>query len=155
MADEAPVRFDLRFTRAAQTNTASRLLEVGPHPGQPRQHVLELRELHLHFRLARPRARGEDVEDDLGSIHHAGSELELDVLSLRRRELVVEDDQRGREVGDAVSKLFQLSLAEVRRRARPIEQLSDLADDLRPCRIREARQLFEMFSRDDADPPSA
>ena len=43
------------------------------------------------------------------------------------------------------SKLLQLSLAEVRRRARPVEQLRDFSDDLRAGGVREPRQLFEMF----------
>src|SRR5690606_675271 len=65
-ADDAAVRLELRLTRAAQADASADPREVRPHPLQPRQHVLELRELDLHLRLGRARTRREDVQDELG-----------------------------------------------------------------------------------------
>ena len=56
VVDQPAVGLELRFTRAAHADAAAEFLEVGPHAREPRQHVLELRELHLHLRLA-PTAR--------------------------------------------------------------------------------------------------
>ena len=148
MPDEAAVGLDLRLTRTPQTDASAGLLEVRPHSGQTGEHVLELRQLHLHLRLARPRPRREDVQDELRAIHHPRAELELDVLPLRRRQLVVEDHQRRPDVGHAVAQFLELSLSEIGRRARPIQELRDLADDLGARRVGEARQLFQMLGQE-------
>jgi hypothetical protein len=148
MTDQSAVRLDLRFTGPAQTNSAARLLQVRPHARQSGQHVLELRELHLHLRLARARTRREDVENDLGPVHDARPELELDVLPLRRRQLVVEDHQRRADVGDAATQLLQLSLPEIRRRTRTIDQLREFPDDFSARRVGQTRQLLEMLRQE-------
>jgi hypothetical protein len=93
-ADEAAVRLQLRLTRTAEPDTAADTRKVRPHPLQPRQHVLQLRQFHLHLRLAGPRARREDVEDQLRAVHHPRLQRLLEVLALRRRQLLVEDDER-------------------------------------------------------------
>ena len=61
-------------------------------PDQPRQQVLQLRELDLQLAFARPRAPREDVEDQLRAIDDLAVERLLEVAQLRRRQLVVEDD---------------------------------------------------------------
>jgi hypothetical protein len=44
-----------------------------------------------------------------------------------------------------MSELLQLPLPQIGRGVRPIEELRDLPDDVRPGRIREARQLLQML----------
>ena len=61
-------------------------------PDQPRQQVLQLRELDLQLAFARPRAPREDVEDELRAVDDLAVERLLEVAQLRRRQLVVEDD---------------------------------------------------------------
>jgi hypothetical protein len=80
--DESTVRLELRFAGASHPDTPAKLLEVRPHPRQPGQHVLQLRKLDLHLRLARAGARGEDVEDELRAVHHALADGVLEVLPL-------------------------------------------------------------------------
>ena len=53
VVDQPAVGLELRFAGTAHADAAAELLEVGPHARQARQHVLELRELHLHLRFAR------------------------------------------------------------------------------------------------------
>ena len=53
---------------------------------------LQLRELDLQLAFARPRAAREDVEDQLRAVEHLALERRLEVAQLRRRQLVVEDD---------------------------------------------------------------
>ena len=59
---------------------------------QPRQQVLQLRQLDLQLAFARARAPREDVEDELRAIDDLAADRLFDVPQLRRRQLVVEDD---------------------------------------------------------------
>jgi hypothetical protein len=145
MVDETTVGLELRFTGAAHADAAAKLLQVRPHPREAREHVLELRELHLHLCLARARARREDVQDQLGTIHHALARGVLDVLPLRRRELVIEDDERCVRLLDERAELLDLPFPEVRRGIRTIDLLSDASDDDGAGSVRELLELIEML----------
>ena len=70
LPDHPAVGFELGFARAPETDTAADTRQVGPHPGQSRQHVLQLRQLDLELGFVAPGAGGEDVEDELGAVHH-------------------------------------------------------------------------------------
>jgi len=118
---------------------------VRPHPRQPRQQILELRQLHLHARFTRARTRSEDIKDELCAIHHARAHDLLDVLSLRRRELVIKNDQRGAKFLNAKLELLYLPRSQIRPGVRPVELLRQGADDLRTGRIGKAPELFEML----------
>src|SRR6185437_10723429 len=107
--DQSAVGLELRLAGSPHADAAAKFLEVGPHSSEARQHVLELRELHLHLGLARSRARREDIEDELGAVHHAAADRVLDVLALRRRQLVVEDDERRAVFLYAIAQLVDLA----------------------------------------------
>ena len=62
---------------------------------QPRQQVFQLRELDLQLAFARPRAPREDVENELRAIDDLAADCLFDLPQLRRRQLVVEDDDVG------------------------------------------------------------
>ena len=80
---------------------------------QAREQVLELRELHLRARLARSGVRGEDVEDDRGTVERPDPLPPLlEVPHLAGRELVVEDHESGAVLA---CRLFDLLLGCVRR----------------------------------------
>jgi hypothetical protein len=49
--------------------------------------VLQARELHLELAFGGLRTLREDLEDQLGAVHHAALQLALDVALLRRRQL--------------------------------------------------------------------
>ena len=142
--DQSPVGLELRFTGAAHADTAAEFLEVGPHAREARQHVLELRELHLHLRFRRTRPRGKDVQDQLGPIHHAFADRVFDVLALRRRKLFVEQHERCVELLDAQAELLELSFAEVCPGVRPVDLLRQLTDDHGARGIGQVGQLAEM-----------
>jgi hypothetical protein len=118
---------------------------VGPHARQSRQRVLELRELHLHLRLAAARAGGEDVENELGAIDDARADRVLDVLPLARRQLVVEDDERRLLLGDQGLELLDLALAQIGARMRAVELLRELTDDRGARRVGETRELAQVL----------
>lgn len=150
--DQSAIRLQLRFAGSADANAATELLEVGPHPRQAWQHVLELRELDLHLRLVGLGADREDVEDQFGAIHDALGRRILDILSLTGRELVVEDDERGVALGGQRGKLLDLALAEVGAGMWPVDLLDELTDNLRTGCVGEFGEFPEVFIR---GPPSA
>src|SRR5436189_4887232 len=55
LADDPPVRLELALARAAGPDAATGPRQVRPEAGEPRQLVLELRELHLEATLVRAR----------------------------------------------------------------------------------------------------
>ena len=93
--DDPAVGLELGFARAPETDTAADTGQVGPHPGQPGQQVLQLRQLDLQLGLVTAGPGGEDVEDDLRPVHDPDLELALEVGALDRGELLVEDDEGG------------------------------------------------------------
>ena len=145
MADETAVRLELGLARAAHADAAAELLEVGPHARQPRQRVLELRELHLHLGLGAARAHGEDVEDQLGAVDDALADLALEVLALRRREFIVEDDDRRLVLGDERLQLLDLAAPDVGRGVGTVDLLGERRDDDGARGVRELRQLVEVL----------
>ena len=91
-ADPPAIGFELGFARAAGADAAAQPRQLEPGADQPRQQILQLRELDLQLAFARPRAAREDVEDELRAIDDLAFEPLLQLAQLRRRQLVVEDD---------------------------------------------------------------
>ncbi len=85
---------------------------------QPRQQVFQLRELDLQLAFARPRAPREDVEDELRAIDDLAADRLFDLPQLRRRQLVVEDDDVDVGFGGRGRERLNLAGAEKRRRIR-------------------------------------
>ena len=73
--------------------------------------LLEARQLHLQLALVGLRALREDFQDHLGAIEHAQLQFLFDVSLLRRRQLVVEHDERGVELGRGARHLRHLAAA--------------------------------------------
>src|SRR5690606_2978116 len=81
---------------------------------QPRQKVLELRELDLRLALATLRVLAEDVEDHRGAVDDLDAHDILEGAALARRQLGVGDDRVGAERRDDPRELLRLPLAQVR-----------------------------------------
>src|SRR5919201_19075 len=71
--------------------------------------MLEARELDLELAFACPGALREYFENQLGAIEHAQVERALDVALLRRRELMVEDDERRVQLGCRAAHFVDLA----------------------------------------------
>ena len=65
--------------------------------GEPREKVVELRELHLKLAFAGARAAGEDVQDELRAVQHFAREGFVEVAELGRRQVAVEQNRVGLE----------------------------------------------------------
>ena len=103
----------------------------------------ELRQLDLQPRLARARAAREDVEDQLGAVDDLRLERLLEVAHLRRREVVVEDDQVGLALLDQRLQLLELALAEEGGRVHGAAPLHQLAQDARAGGLGQQRQFVQ------------
>src|SRR5574341_737638 len=144
-ANDAAVGLELRFAGAAEPDAAADTRQVRPHAGQARQQVLELRQFDLQLRLVAARARGEDVENHLGAIHHAHAEALLELDALHRRQALVEQQQGGAARRQLVFQRFNLALAEVEVGSGCIDALDGSPDDLGAGGIRESLEFPQVL----------
>ena len=86
----SPVGFQLGFTRTARSDSASELRHLNAVPGQPRQHVLQLREFDLQLAFPRTRVPRKNVEDELRTVNHPPLDDLFNIALLRRAEIVIE-----------------------------------------------------------------
>ena len=145
-ADDPAVGLELRFARAPQPDAATDPREVGPHAREARQQVLELCQLHLHFCLRRARARGEDVEDQLGAVHHPHRQRLLQIRPLHGREGLVEQHQRRAGVLEDALELLDLPLPQIEGGRGRFDALVGLAHHLGPGGIGKPAKLVQMVS---------
>jgi hypothetical protein len=92
LADQPPVGLQLALARSPRADPAAGARQVGPHPRQARQVVLERGELDLEPPLARLGVAREDVDDQRRSVEHLAVEQLLQAALLVRIELVVDDE---------------------------------------------------------------
>ena len=83
--DFPAIGFKLRFTWASSADSASKLRHFHAASSQPRQQVLQLRQLHLQLAFTTAGMAGKDVEDELRTIDHPRIHFALNVALLRRR----------------------------------------------------------------------
>ena len=95
MGDQPAVLLELLFARSANADASLVPRQVRPQPLEPGHGVLELGELHLEMSFVRPGMSGEDVEDDLGPIHHLDLDGPFQVARLGGSQVVIEDDHVG------------------------------------------------------------
>ena len=128
---------------SARPDPAAGPREVGPQPGQPRQLVLELGQLHLEAALVGLRVLGEDVEDQPAPVDDLDLEQLLEGPLLAGRQLVVgdEDVEAGLALGG--DELLGLALADVPVRVDVAAVLPLGADDLGAGGRGQAGQLGE------------
>src|SRR5262249_48646827 len=109
--EQAAVGLQLRFTRPAQSDTTFLPLQVSPAAHQARRQMLELRKLDLQLAFMTARTLRKYIQDQTDAIDDAARELLFEIALLRRRELMIEDDQRCSFRGNARSDLHYLALA--------------------------------------------
>ncbi len=141
--DEAAVFFELGFAGAARADAGGGASQVAPHLTQPRQGVFELGQLHLQAGLGGARPGGEDVEDQLTAVEHLDFGGLLQVADLRRRQVVVEDNDVGVGGRGLLLEFHELALADVAGGVDLQAALAKAADDEGAGRGRQAAQLFE------------
>src|SRR5262245_55681913 len=114
-----------------------------PHLAQPRQCVFQLSQLHLQPGFARPRPRGEDVENQLAAVEYLHFGRFFKIADLGGRQVVVENNHVGIGHLDLFLELRELAFADVGGGIDFLAPLRQTADDDGPGRRRQAAQLFE------------
>ena len=111
-----PVGFELGFARPARADAAAQLRHGLALAREPRQHVLELRPLHLQLALAGPRVACKNVQDQLRPVQHTAGKRRFKIAQLRRRKIVVEEHQVGLDRSRNPRNLLHLARADQRGR---------------------------------------
>ena len=128
--DAAAVGFELGFAGPARPDAAAQTGHLHAVAGEARQQVIQLRQLHLEAAFARPRARCENVQDELGAVDDFGVDGLFEVALLGGREVVVEDHHIGAAGCDGGRDLIHFAMADegggVRSRARLKHFFGDL-----------------------------
>src|ERR1700722_8249396 len=84
-----------RTARPASAALAAKARHRGTLSGEARQHVVELCKLDLELAFTASCVLRKDIEDELRAINHATLGCLFDVALLHRREVAVENDERG------------------------------------------------------------
>src|SRR6185437_9758344 len=95
LADAPPLDLDLLLTETTAgphpTSPAADLTVIGVGADEARHQVVQTRRLDLEAAFVRACVLGEDLEDDLGPVHHPGLQLQLEVALLAGRQVLVAD----------------------------------------------------------------
>ena len=85
----------------------------------------------------------EDVENQFAAINNDSLSFLLEMSSLRRRQIVVEDDQFGTRRIDQILQFLDLSLPQARSRMRSTAHLNQFTDDLDARRLDQPLQFIK------------
>lgn len=117
--------------------------QVRPHPHQAGQHVLQLRQFHLHARLMRAGVAAEDLQDQLGAVHHHDLQRLLHLGALGGRQVVVEDHHVRAADEHFSPRLLELARADEGAGVDPRTRLHHFAHHLAAHAGRQVAQLLQ------------
>src|SRR5579884_162504 len=116
-APDAPtLDLDLLLARPGAGPDAAHLAVVVVGADQAREEMAKLGRLHLQASLTGTGVLSEDVQDQLGPIHHPHAQLPLQVPLLAGAQVLVADDQVVAQLGTATCHLGHLAPAHVQGR---------------------------------------
>src|SRR6185312_10584813 len=151
VANPPAADLDHGLARSAPADAAGQAREAGVLVCQPRQRVLELRELDLELAVAAAGALGEDVEDELCAVDRLEARGVLEGSRLGRLEIDVEDGDRGPAAHGFENALLKLPLTHDGMRVNLRALLADGAGDGDTGRADQLQHLLEVLVlRDDA-----
>lgn len=128
--DPPPIRLELGLARSPGADSTTQPLQVRPGAGQPREKIIELRQLHLKFPLAALGPLGENIQDEASPVHDPLAQQLLQIPLLRSGELFIQDDQVN--PGTALLNLQRFPLPDEIPWVKPIPLLQDGIGDARP-----------------------
>ena len=85
------IHFKLRFTRAPRPDAAALPRQVGPHAGQSRQQILQLRQFDLQLAVLRLRTLRKNIKNELRPVENLPLENFFQIAALRGTQLVIEN----------------------------------------------------------------
>ena len=141
----AAIGLQLGFARSAGADAAAQLRHLHAAPRQPRQQILQLRQLHLQLPFTGARMAGKDIEDQLRAANHPHMHNVFNVSLLRGRKIVIKDDELGPRRTRRGRYFFQLALADDGGRIRLVFRLQELARHLAAGTESQLAQLIQRF----------
>jgi hypothetical protein len=121
------IGFQLSLTWTAGTDAAAQLRHLDTASTQPRQQVLELRQLNLQLAFTSPSMFCKNVEDELGAVNYPRIDNFFDIPLLRGGEVVIEQQEIGRYRGRCTRDLFKFAFANQGGRIGSVAALQELA----------------------------
>ena len=143
--DNTLIRFQLRLTRTAHTDTATLTLQVCPQTGQAGQHIFILRQFHLRLCMCCLRTPGEDIQNQIRTVQNLHLQLFLDVTQLLGGKFVVEYHQPDLIFHHIFLYFLQLAGTDKGHRIRIIQFLIKTLHSLDTCRIGQESQFIQVF----------
>ena len=147
LANTPAVGFEFRFARSAGADAAAQARQRGSRADQAREQVFQLRQLDLPLPFACSRAPREDIQNQLRAIDDLPPDPLFDVPELRRRQLVVEDDDVGADAGAFGRKLVEFAAADERGGIGCRPFLNHLEHDRRSGGVGEPGKLIDRVLR--------
>ena len=114
--------------------------------GQPRHHVVQLRQFHLQLAFAAARVASEDVQDQLRPVDHAAFGGLFDIALLHGRKIAVENNQRNFVRGGFGANLVELAAADQSGGIGGVANLEDGAGDVSAGAARELDEFRQRFA---------
>ncbi len=111
----------------------------------PGGEMFQLREFDLQLALRTLRPQGEDIEDQAGAIDDTALQFALEVALLRRRKLVVEDDEFAFVCGNRGADFLHLPLAGESRGIGTVAASEDDIADHRPGGFSKQADFLDLF----------
>ena len=153
LTDHTLIGFYLRLTHTAvRASTASLPIQVRPHTGQTRQHILQMGHLHLRLRIRGLRTLQEDLQNQYRSINNAHIRLTfviqrfLNITYLPRTQLVIKDNYVNRMMLlDILIDLFEFAFAYVCRCNGQVQTLREPLHRHDAVCISKKRQLIQVL----------
>ena len=140
-ADVTAVALQLALTGSARADAAAETAHRLAHARQTRQNVLVLRQLDLQLTLAGARTLRENIEDERRAVEYRAAGQLLQIAHLRRRQLVVEQDQTCVVHLGKLLDLFRLALTDKRAGIRRRTALQRHRNSLCTGSLRQRAQL--------------
>ena len=142
IADLAPIRFDLGFSRPAQEpESAALALEMGPAAHEPASLVRQMRELDLELALAGSRAGSEYLKDQAGAVDDLAVPCLLEIALLYRGQRAIDGRDRDVAIGDGRADRFDPSRAEKSGWAGARDGDNLVRGNVEPDRARQSKRL--------------
>ena len=79
IANPPAVGFQFLFARAARADAAAQPRKLFAASGEPRQQIIQLRQLHLQLAFACARVHRENIQDQLRAVNHARADALLHI----------------------------------------------------------------------------
>ena len=147
LLDNPPVHLDLGLSHtAAGAHAAPLPLQVGPHTGEARKHVLIMSQFHLHLGVGCLGPLGKDFQDEAGPVDDiAALDGLFDVSLLHPGEFIVEDDVFDLVLAAVLLDFLQFPRADIRRLVRAVQALGEEFIALCAGGFRQELQLFQIL----------